>query len=101
MVGLLALLSYLGGVLSYFIGKFIGGLPKIESWIIQRFSKHYDLIRRWGGVLIVFAALFPLPFSPICLIAGAVRFPFVTLIQLGLFRFVRFFLYAFILFSVV
>ncbi|MBL4709184.1 MAG: short-chain dehydrogenase [Flavobacteriales bacterium] len=101
MVSLLALLSYAGGIIAYFIGKYIGNIARVETWIMQKFSKHFTLIRKWGGVLIVFAALFPLPYSSICLVAGVVRFPFITFLLLGLFRFVRFFAYALILFSVV
>lgn len=101
MVGLLAILSYLGGTISYFIGKYLGSLPKIEKWIRKRFIKHFELIKRWGGVLIVFAALFPLPFSAVCIVAGAVRFPLPSFFLLGLFRFVRFFGYAIVLFKVV
>lgn len=98
MVALLALLSYGGGVFSYFIGNYIGSIPKIELWLNRRFNDHINKIKRWGGVLIVFAAIFPLPFSPVCMAAGLVRFPFLMLLLLGLFRFVRIFGYAFILF---
>lgn len=101
MVGLLAILSYLGGVTSYFIGKYIGGLPKVDAWIKKKFIKHFTLIKKWGGVLIVFAALFPLPFSAVCIVAGAVRFPLPAFFTLGLFRFIRFFGYALVLFKVV
>lgn len=101
MVGLLAILSYLGGVMSYFIGKYVGSLPKIEKYIKVKFVKHFDLIRKWGGVLIVFAALFPLPFSIICIVAGSVRFPIPAFLLLGLVRFIRFFVYAPVLFEVV
>ena len=101
MVTLLAVLSYLGGVISYFIGKYIGNQPKIEKWILTRFSKHFKLIQKWGGVLIVFAALFPLPYSTICMVAGAVRFPFRTFLVLGIFRFVRFFGYALLLLNLI
>ena len=101
MVTLLACLSYLGGVIAYFLGKYIGGLPKIEQWILTKFDKHFKLIQKWGGVLIVFAALFPLPFSAICLVAGAVRFPFKTFLALGLFRFARFFGYALVLLNLI
>ena len=101
MVSVLAILSYFGGVIAYFIGKYIGKQPKIEKWILSKFYKHIKLIQKWGGVLIVFAALFPLPFSSICLVAGAVRFPFKTFLALGLFRFVRFFGYALVLLSLI
>lgn len=101
MVSILAVLSYVGGVIAYFIGKYIGSQPKIEQWILSKFSKHFKLIQKWGGVLIVFAALFPLPFSSICLVAGAVRFPFKTFLLLGLFRFARFFGYALVLLNLI
>ncbi|MFT6947785.1 MAG: membrane protein YqaA with SNARE-associated domain [Vicingaceae bacterium] len=101
MVSLLAMLSYLGGTIAYFIGKYIGSLPKIENWILAKFSNHFQLIQSWGGVLIVFAALFPLPFSSICLVAGAVRFPFKTFLLLALFRFIRFFGYALVLLNLI
>ena len=101
MVSLLAILSYLGGIFAYFIGKYIGSLPKIENWILAKFSNHFQLIQSWGGVLIVFAALFPLPFSSICLVAGAVRFPFKTFLLLALFRFIRFFGYALVLLNLI
>lgn len=100
MIALLAVLSYTGGVISYFIGNSIGHIPKVELWMYNRFLTHIDKIKKWGGVLIVFAALFPLPFSPICMAAGMVRFPFVVFLLLGLFRFVRIFGYAFVLFKV-
>ena len=101
MVGLLAILSYVGGTISYFIGKYIGGLPKIDKWIKIKFVRHFELIRKWGGILIVFAALFPLPFSAVCIVAGAVRFPLPAFFTLSLFRFIRFFGYALVLFNVV
>ena len=100
MIALLAVLSYTGGVVSYFIGVFIGNIPKVHSWMQKRFGEHIDKIKKWGGVLIVFSALFPLPYSPVCMAAGMVRFPFATLLLLGLFRFARIFGYAFILFKV-
>ena len=100
MVGLLAALSYGGGVISYIIGVYIGKLPKVHNWLERKFLNHIDNLRKWGGVLIVFAALFPLPFSPVCAAAGMVRFPVKTFLLLGLFRFLRFFGYALVLFKV-
>lgn len=101
MVTFLSILSYIGGIVSYFIGKYIGSLPKVEAWIVKKFVRHLDLIRKWGGVLVVFGAIFPLPFSIVCMMAGIIRFPFKTFLLLGLFRFIRFFGYALVLFSVV
>lgn len=100
MISLLALLSYLGGLISYYIGKRLGSLPRINSWIKKKFIVHFDKIQKWGGVLIIFAALFPLPFSPVCMVAGMVRFPIPAFLSLALFRFARFFAYALVLFKV-
>jgi|SRR5690554_641980 len=97
MIALLAVLSYGGGIISYFVGNYIGHLPKVDKWLQQRFFQHINKIKKWGGVLIVFAAIFPLPYSPICMVAGMVRFPFTVFIILGLFRFLRIFGYAFVL----
>jgi len=100
-VSFLAVLSYLGGIVAYFIGKYVGLMPAVERWLIKNFLRHLDLIKKWGGVLIVFAALFPLPFSAVCILAGIIRFPIKTFFGLALFRFLRFYFYAVILFSIV
>lgn len=100
MVAILALLSYAGGVTSYFMGNYISHLPKVEDWLKRKFLDQLILMRKWGGIMIVFAALFPLPFSPVCMIAGTIRFPKYTFFTLGLFRFLRFFGYALVLFKV-
>lgn len=101
MVGLLAILSYLGGVVSYVIGNYIGKIPVVENWLNKKFVTSFDQIKKWGGILIVFAALFPLPFSPVCMAAGTIRFPLTTFFLLGTFRFVRFFLYAVVIYTVI
>lgn len=100
-VSFLAILSYIGGVISYQIGKYVGLNPAVERWIIKNFLRHLDLIKKWGGILIVFGAIFPLPFSVVCILAGIIRFPFKTFLGLALFRFLRFYFYAVVLFSIV
>ena len=100
MVALLALLSYSGGVVSYFLGLYSSHIPAVENWIKKKFLDQLLRIRKWGGLMIVFAALFPLPFSPVCMVAGTIRYPLGSFFLLALFRFIRVFGYAFILFQV-
>jgi len=100
MVGILSILSYAGGVTSYFIGNYISHIPKVEDWLKRKFLEQLIKMRKWGGIMIVFAALFPLPFSPVCMIAGTIRYPMPSFFLLGLFRFFRFFGYALVLFKV-
>jgi membrane protein YqaA with SNARE-associated domain len=101
MVGLLAVLSYAGGLMAYFIGLKISHIRRIEDQIQKRFFNHIGQIRKWGTLIIIIAALFPLPFSPICLAAGLIRYNFSIFAKVTLFRIVRFFAYALILFQIV
>ena len=100
MLTILGILSYLGGLTAYFIGKRIGKYPKYRNWLVDKFSSHFATFHRYGGFLIVFSALFPLPFSTITLISGMIDYPFKKLAILGTTRFLRFFLYALVLYEV-
>jgi len=100
MLSLLAILSYVGGLLAYLIGRKVGKYPKYRNWLVDKFSSNFATFHRYGGFLIVFAALFPLPFSTITLISGMIDYPFKKLAILGTSRLLRFFLYALVLFKV-
>lgn len=101
MLTVLAILSYSGGMLSYFIGKRIAAYPRINTWLTKRFSSHFATLHKYGGFLIVFSALFPLPFSSITMVSGMIDYPFKKLSLLGLTRLLRFFLYAIVLFKLI
>lgn len=98
---LLATMSYIGGAFSYFIGKWILTIPKVFEYVEEKMSMHLRHIRRWGGFLIVVGALLPIPYSMTCMAAGIINYRFVNLLLFGLLRFVRFYLYAIAIFSVV
>lgn len=96
----LALTSYIGGIGAYWIGTRLGDLPRIHQWITGTYAEQFGQIRRYGGILVVLAALTPLPYSPVSTVAGAVDYPFRLYLLFGLSRFVRFFLYAWVIYSV-
>ncbi len=100
MLNVLAVLSYVGGVGSFFIGRWIRHFPKVNNWLEKRFSTHFDKIKKYGAFIIVFSALFPLPFSTISMVAGMVNYPRKAFLIYGLTRLLRFYLYAIILFQV-
>lgn len=54
-----------------------------------------------GGFVIVFSALFPLPYSAVCMAAGAVKYSFKRLLLLGLTRFLRFYGYAVLVYALI
>jgi membrane protein YqaA with SNARE-associated domain len=98
-IALLSILSYLGGINSYFIGKLLKKIPSIKRFVLKQQEKYYKQIKKWGGILIVVAALFPLPFAMICIIAGIINYPFKRFLLITLTRIVRFFAYAWIFFN--
>lgn len=99
IIVLLGVLSYAGGTLSFFIGRRISRVPRIEKYIRKKYGLQFDQLKLWGGPLVLLAALFPIPYSPICLGAGVIGYKFRDLMAWGLFRVLRFPLYALLLFQ--
>lgn len=98
---LIALLSYLGGMCSYFLGRWSLKIPAIHNYLEVKMAKQLIMARKWGGILIAVGALLPLPFSVGSLVAGMLRYPFKSWVIIGLLRFVRFALYGAAIFSIV
>lgn len=96
-IGILATISYGAGILNFFIGRFLK--ERIE-WLNgkARFVKKYKrLFAEHGGQLVVVAAISPLPFSLIALLGGAGGLKRRKYLLYSLARFIRYFLYAFLL----
>lgn len=96
---ILATLSYVGGIVSYTIGKVISKMPSMYEYLEIKMQKHVRMIRRWGGFLIVVGALLPIPFSLTSIAAGLIHYSFKNYLLFGLLRFLRFYLYAAVIFS--
>lgn len=94
MLTILGILSYIGGMLAYFLGVIIRRIPRIKNWVEKLYSDHLDKIKKWGAVFIIIAALFPLPYAAVCTLAGTIKYPFPRLAYIGVFRIARFFIYA-------
>jgi len=101
VVSVLAILSYIGGLVSYHIGYQIRSIKKLNDYLSSKFQYHFTKIRRWGAVFIIVAALFPLPYSTVCIISGVLKFPIKIFLFLGIARIVRFFAYAMVLFGII
>jgi len=99
-LSLLALLSYLGGIVSFFIGKSISKLPIVFNYLEVKMKKQLKMIKKWGGFLIVVGALLPIPFALTSIAAGVIKYKFRNYLLFGLLRFVRFYLYALVIFHV-
>lgn len=97
----LALASYIGGILSYFAGKAITRIPAVHRAMETKMSKHIKNTEKWGGFLIVVGALLPIPFAVTSVAAGIINYKFKYYLLFGLLRFIRFYGYALVIFSIV
>ena len=100
MVGILALISYGGGISAYIIGRRISYTKKVNHYLNTKFKAQFEFLNKWGGFFVLIAALLPLPFAIASLVAGIVRFPFFRYLFFGLARLLRFYIYAAALFQI-
>jgi len=99
-LSILAILSYTGGISSYFIGKMILTIPIVRKTVESKMQKHIINLRKWGGFLIVAGALLPIPFSMVSMASGIINYNFKSYLLFGLFRFLRFFLFGLAIFNI-
>jgi membrane protein YqaA with SNARE-associated domain len=100
-LAILGVLSYAGGIISYFIGLWISRRPKIRIYTEKRLRNYIEFVRKWGGAFIVVAALFPFtPFSMVVIALTLLRYPFKPFLIFALSRLVRFVLQGIIFFNV-
>ncbi|MGA9324561.1 MAG: VTT domain-containing protein [Salegentibacter sp.] len=99
-LSLLALASYIGGIISYFIGRGMTKIPVVHEKIEVKMAQQIKNTRKWGGFLIIVGALLPIPFAVTSIAAGIIDFSFRSYLLFGLLRFLRFYLYAAVIFGI-
>jgi membrane protein YqaA with SNARE-associated domain len=100
-LSLLATLSYFGGLTAYFRGRSSLKIKSVKNYLEVKMAKNLKNTSKWGGFLILVGALLPLPFAISCLTAGMIKYPFKNVVLFGLFRFLRFAIYAWAIFKMV
>ncbi|MEQ9302791.1 MAG: hypothetical protein RJQ14_02665 [Marinoscillum sp.] len=93
----LAVISYFAGIIGYYIGSHFSTTQlylTIRKNYLGRFEKH---LNRFGGFLVIVAALTPLPFAGICMLMGTVKYPYRRFLFISLTRLLRFIVYAVII----
>lgn len=98
-LGLLTLLSYLGGVIAYFLGMAIAAIPAVNKYLYGKMTNHIINMQKWGGFLIAVGALLPLPFAIACLAAGMIKYSRKHFFLFALLRFIRMLFYGFLIYS--
>ena len=97
----IAILSYIGGIISFFVGKAALRIKVIKNYLEIKMEKQLKNTSKWGGFLIVVGALLPVPFSITCMASGMIKYPIKGVLVFGLLRFVRFAIYGVAIFQVV
>lgn len=100
-LALLATLSYFGGITSFFLGKLTLNIDAVNNYLEQKMSKHLKNTSKWGGFLIIVGALLPLPFAITCMAAGMIKYPLKGVVLFGLFRFLRFAFYGYLIYGII
>lgn len=100
-LSILASLSYLGGLTSYFIGRLTLKIKSVREYLQVKMADNLKNTKKWGGLLVIAGALLPLPFAISCMTSGMIKYPFHRVVLFGLFRFLRFAIYAWAIFSIV
>lgn len=98
-LSILAFLSYLGGVIAYFMGMAIAAIPSVNKYLYGKMTKHIINMQKWGGFLIAVGALLPLPFAIACLAAGMINYSRKHFFLFALLRFLRFIIYGFVIYT--
>ncbi|MBW6500378.1 MAG: VTT domain-containing protein [Bacteroidales bacterium] len=90
-LSLLGILSYAGGVISYFIGHWLAETPRIKAYSERVLDKYIILVRKWGGAFIIIAALFPFsPYSMVVMAVALLKYPFRLYLLFAISRIARF-----------
>lgn len=98
-IGVLSIISYFAGSFNFFLGRRIKDtllFIKIRRlWL----RKSLLLFEKYGEYLVIVASVTPIPFSAIALLSGAGNLDPRKYLKYSLWRIVRFFVYAFILYQ--
>lgn len=99
MLVLLALLSYGSGLLAYYLGTLWSSVPAVHTYLLEKHAETMSQLKRFGALLIIIAALTPLPYPIVCQLSGINKFPFRTFALITTVRFLRFIIYGAILYN--
>ena len=100
IVGILAVVSYLAGLIGYFIGKYLNTTLMYRFFRRKFLTKSEKLLNLYGPYLIIVAALTPLPFSGVSMLIGSVRFSLKKYLLFSSTRILRFAAYSWIIWEV-
>lgn len=91
LMTIFGLLSYGGGIVAYYIGRWLSGRKKIKRYTEEALNKYINLARKWGGAFIIIAALFPFsPFPLVVIALSLLKYPIKLYLIYGISRIFRY-----------
>lgn len=99
-IGTLSLISYAAGFLNFTIGKYLKGKVSWLNGENKYLKKYHKMFDQYGGYLVIVASVTPIPFSAVALLAGAGGLDKTKYLLNSLFRILRYFVYAYILWQI-
>ncbi|MFA5328176.1 MAG: VTT domain-containing protein [Prolixibacteraceae bacterium] len=97
---IIASLSYIGGIIAYFVGNQLNRIPSVRNHIEHKIATHITNLRKWGGFFVLVGAMLPLPHSMVSLACGLIKYDLKNYLAWAIFRYLRFGLYALLIFRV-
>ena len=73
IIPLIGTASARGGLSSYGVGRLLFHIPVVKRLTGKAYDKWGDYIRKYGFPFVLMAGILPLPFSTICVAAGAMK----------------------------
>lgn len=92
---LLSIISYFSGVLLCFVGHLLRRTLLFRRFIARFYKRELRQLKRFGGLLIVLAAITPISFTVICMLVGATGFSFRYFMVYASMRYIRFVILAY------
>ena len=96
-IGALACLSYFAGFIAFIFGKYLHKTWLYEIMKKYVIGKYEKKINSYGWLVIIVAALTPIPFSATCAVIGAIGFNRNKFLYYALARFIRYAVYAYVI----
>lgn len=95
-VTLLAIISYTAGVIAYIFGRYFNGTV-IYRYSRKKYLRKYEAhFTKYGAFLLIVAAITPVPYSAVCALVGAAKYPARKFLYISLVRFARFASYGYL-----
>lgn len=98
-VFLLGTLSYIVGIMAYYAGQMLFLIDAVKRYMETKVTNYIRNLKKWGGLFIFVGAMLPVPYSLVSLTSGLIHYKIKHYMLWSLFRYVRFFLYAIVVFG--